>query len=96
MRVASSLFVAAGAAFGSLQSAVSPMSQVVKLLEDTLKDMLDERTNTEAAYKKMDCLTKKTVEAIMDCPAAAAIMGEPSLATGPVDPRPRGVAWVRL
>ena len=58
-----SLLIPGVVALLQTETAVSPMSQVVKLLEDTLKDLLDERTNTEAAYKKMDCLTKKTVEA---------------------------------
>lgn len=58
-----SLLLPGVAALLQKEANVSPMSQVVKLLEDTLADLLDERTNTEAAYKKMDCLTKKTVEA---------------------------------
>ena len=43
-------------------TATSPLSKVVKMLEKTLADLVDERTLKEKSYEKTSCLTKKTTE----------------------------------
>jgi hypothetical protein len=40
----------------------SPLSQVVSMLEKTMKDLIDERTTKEKSFQKTSCLTKKTTE----------------------------------
>jgi hypothetical protein len=56
------LFSLATGAAGSASEGSSPLSKVVKMLENTMKDMIEERNLKEKSFEKTSCLAKKTTE----------------------------------